>query len=68
MLIMLVWCGALGWSAWAVASPAVHHQAWLESLGHYQSSHWLWEVAAVCENLPQTNLSRLLDFMGKGEL
>lgn len=44
-----VW--ALGWPAWAVARLAVHHQAWLDALRHYQSSYWLWKVAVSAKNI-----------------
>lgn len=48
----VVW--ALGWPAWAMARLAAHHQAWLDALRHYQSSYWLWKVAAFAKNILKT--------------
>lgn len=44
----------VGWAlgpVWAVARLAVQHQAWLDSLRHYQSSYWLWKVAVFAKNI-----------------
>lgn len=61
----VVW--PLGWPAWAVVRLAVHHHACLDALRHYQSSYWFWKVAVFCKTSCKTSLSRLLDFIWRGE-